>query len=67
MRCDAGGETEEFRVSIVQKINMYRLKMHYVYGKGLCTQQRGSDADRQSGTGTVRKVYFMHTVKIVIT
>ena len=66
MRCDAGGETEECRASIVQKINTYHLKMHYVYGKGLCTQQKRSDADRQSGTGTVRKVYFMHAMNSTI-
>ena len=53
--------------SMVQKINTSRLKMHYVYRKGLRTPKRRSDADLQSGTGTVRKVYFMHTVKIVIT
>ena len=52
--------------SIVQKITTYRLKMHYVYGKGLCTQKGRNDGDRQSGTGTVRKVYFVHAVKIVI-
>lgn len=66
MRCDAGGETEECRASIVQKINTYRLKMPYVYGKGLCTQQRRSDADRQSRTGTVQKVHFMHAVTSAI-
>ena len=38
----------------------------YVYGKGLCRQKGRNDEDRQSGTGTVRKVYFVHAVKIVI-
>ena len=51
---------------MVQKINTYRLKMHYVYGTGLRTQQRRSDAALQPGTVTVRKVDFLHTVKIII-
>jgi len=52
--------------SMVQKINTSRLKMHYVYRQGLRTQKRRSDADLQSGTGTVRKVHFMHAVTSAI-
>ncbi len=52
--------------SMVQKIITYCLKMHYVYGKGFCTQQRRSDAALQPGTVTVRKVDFMHAVTSAI-
>jgi|GEM_PF-4285030 len=51
---------------MVQKIITYRLKMHYVYGKGSRTQQRGSKVDVQPGTVTVRKVDFLHPVPSVI-
>ena len=54
-------------VSMVQKIITYRRKMHYVYGKGLRTQQRRSDAVLQPGTVPVRKVNFLHPVHRVIT
>jgi hypothetical protein len=53
--------------SIVQKIITYRLKMHYVYGKGFRAQRRRSNAALEPGTVTVRKVDFMHPVNIVIT
>jgi hypothetical protein len=52
--------------SIVQKINTYRLKMHYVYRKGFRTQNRRRDAGLQSGTVAVQKVYFMHAVTSAI-
>ena len=49
-------------ISMVQKTNTYRRKMHYVYGKGCCTRQRRSAAALQPGTVPVRKVDFMHAV-----